>query len=428
MSEKELFPDGTPMGAWFSQDQVPALEELGKQYILTDYGIRDDGRVYTREIQSLIDEASVSGGVIVVPAGTYLTGALTFRQGVHLYVERGGVLKGSADLADYILADTRIEGQNCKYFTALINADGVDGFTMLGQGTIDGNGQKSWQAFWMRRAWNPKCTNKDEQRPRLVYLSNCRNVTIAGLRLQNSHFWTTHLYRCDHVRYVNCSIFSPAGAVAAPSTDAIDIDVCTDVLVKGCYIEVNDDGVVLKGGKGPWADTDPNNGRNERVLVEDCTFGFCHACLTCGSESIHDRNIVMRRCRINGGGNLVRLKMRPDTPQRYEYLRVEDIQGEVVNFLDIYPWTQFYDLGDREDIPLSYADHLSFFRCDMECDSFFHVLEQPDQYRLSDFHFEDLKIRARDVSFLREAVEGVTVERVALERRASNCFDRSKLL
>lgn len=150
----------------------------------------------------------------------------------------------------YDLKETRIEGETCTYFTALINADGVDGFIMCGPGTIDGNGLRSWKAFWLRRKWNPKCTNKDEQRPRLVYLSNCRNVLVADLSLQNAHFWTNHLYRCDHVKYLNCNIFSPATPVKSPSTDALDIDVCTDVLVKGCYMEVNDDSVVLKGGKG----------------------------------------------------------------------------------------------------------------------------------------------------------------------------------
>lgn len=63
----------------------------------------------------------------------------------------------------------------------------------------------------------------------------------------------------------------------APSTDAIDIDVCTDVLVKNCRMEVNDDAVVLKGGKGPWADMLQENGISERVIIEDCVYGFCHA-------------------------------------------------------------------------------------------------------------------------------------------------------
>lgn len=114
--------------------------------------------------------------MIVIPKGTFLTGALFFRQGVDLYIEEDGVLLGSDDISDYPICDTRIEGQNCKYFAALINADGIDGFKMWGKGTIDGNGLRSWKAFWLRREWNPDCTNKDEQRPRLVYISNCTNV------------------------------------------------------------------------------------------------------------------------------------------------------------------------------------------------------------------------------------------------------------
>lgn len=234
---KEFFPDGTPIDEWFYDTGIPELSELGKQYVLTQHGILDDGKVHTEEIQKLIDTAAQEGGgVIVVPAGTYLTGSLFFRQGVNLYVAEGGTLKGSDDISDYKVCETRIEGETCRYFAALVNADGLDGFTMCGPGTIDGNGLRSWKAFWLRRDWNPKCTNKDEQRPRLVYISNCANVLVADLHLQNAHFWTNHIYRSNHVKYLNCRIFSPATPVKAPSTDAIDIDVCTDFLVKNCYL------------------------------------------------------------------------------------------------------------------------------------------------------------------------------------------------
>ena len=145
-------------------------------------------------MQSVINlAAKEGGGVLVVPAGIYHTGALHFKQGVNLYVAQGGTLMGSDNIADYDLCETRMEGQNCIYFSALINADGVDGFTISGPGTIDGNGMRSWRAFWLRRKWNPKCTNKDEQRPRLVFISNSKNVTFANITLQNSHFWTSHL-------------------------------------------------------------------------------------------------------------------------------------------------------------------------------------------------------------------------------------------
>lgn len=414
-SETERFPDGTPVDPWFYDTKIPALEELGTQYVLTEYGILDDGKIYTKEIQALIDRAAeAGGGVIVVPAGTYLTGSLFFRQGVSLYVAEGAMLKGSDDISDYPVCDTRIEGESCRYFAALINADGLDGFTMCGPGTIDGNGMKSWKAFWLRRSWNPSCTNKDEQRPRLVYLSNCKNVLVAGLHLQNAHFWTNHLYRCSHVKYLGCRIFSPAAPVKAPSTDAIDIDVCRDVLVKNCYLEVNDDSVVLKGGKGPWADSAPENGSNERIIIEDCVYGFCHGCLTCGSESIHNRNIILRRIKVGAGSNLLWLKMRPDTPQRYEYITVEEIEGRITNFININPWTQFYDLKDRKDIPLSYADHIIMRNCSCECDTYFNVKKNEQQYRLSDFTLENLNIRAKENGFCADCVENIKVSNVTV--------------
>lgn len=413
---KELFPDGTPIDDWFYDIHIPDLSELGKQYVLTDYNIFDDGKIYTEEIQGLIDKAAQNGGgVIVVPAGTYMTGSLFFKQGVNLYIKKGGILKGSDDVSDYTLCQTRIEGETCKYFAALINADGIDGFTMCGDGTIDGNGLKAWKAFWLRREWNGKCTNKDEQRPRLVYISNCKNVLVANLNMQNSHYWTNHIYKSNHVKYLNCRIFSTAEPIQAPSTDAIDIDVCSDFLVKNCYMEVNDDAVVLKGGKGPWVDSAWKNGSNERVIVEDCTYGFCHGSLTCGSESIHNRNIIFRNSKAYDVLHLLWFKMRPDTPQCYEYIKVENIEGKATNFIDINPWTQFFDLGGRNDMPVSVVRNIEVLNCTCECDTYFNVKRDDGQYILSDFHFENLAITAKENGYTDGIVKNMQVKNVNIE-------------
>lgn len=420
MKKKEFFPDGISIDDWFYEVEIPKLDTLGKQYILTEYQIFDDGKVYTEKIQALIDMASVNGGgVIVVPKGTFLTGALFFKQGVHLYIEKGGVLKGSDDISDYPICETRIEGETCNYYSALINADGLDGFIMCGKGTIDGNGFRSWKAFWLRRAWNPECTNKDEQRPRLVYISKCCNVTVAQLHLQNSHFWTNHIYKSHHVKYIHCRIYSPCAPVAAPSTDGIDIDVCKDVLIKHCYFEVNDDSVVLKGGKGPTANSAPENGSNERILIEDCTYGWCHSCLTCGSESIHNRNILVRRIRVKDAVRLVWLKMRSDTPQRYEYITVEEVEGKVKHFIDICPWTQFFDMKGYEKLPLSYAENIKIKNCNCECDTYFKVKSGQGQYILSDFSFENLSIKAKNDGFSEDIIENVVIKNVNVDTQ--NC-------
>ncbi len=415
---EERFPDGTIIDPWFYDLRIPSLSELGKPYSFQEYGIADDGSLQTEAIQHLIDKAyAEGGGVIVVPAGTYRTGALYFPDSVNLYVEKGGILKGSEDIRDYPLCRTRIEGQTCVYFPALINVKGAKGFVLAGEGTIDGSGERYWEEFWLRREWNPDCTNKDAQRPRLLYISDSEDVLIANVTFQNAALWTTHIYRCTHVKYIGCRMLSPHEGIKAPSTDAIDIDVCTDVLVKNCYMAVNDDAVALKGGKGPWADQDPGNGGNERILIEDCEYGFVHGCLTFGSESVYDRNILFRRITVSEGYNLLWMKFRPDTPQCYEYVRMEDIKGKTANFLNINPWRQFFDLQGRTDLPVSAGRHITIRNCDFECDTFFNVKEDETHYHLSGFTMEDLKIRAADITFEPSFIEDFRSANIRLEKK-----------
>lgn len=388
----ETWPDGTVMDAWFQDTTKVDVKTLGRQYVLTDYGVMmGSSELQTAKIQAVIDRcASEGGGVVVVPQGTYMTGALFFKQGTHLHVSEGGTLKGSDRIIDYPVLTTRIEGETCKYFSALINADGLDGFTISGKGTIDGNGLKYWQEFWIRRSWNRQCTNKDAQRPRLTYVSNCRNVTIQDVHLINSAFWTNHVYKSDHVRYLDCYIFAPTENIyepepkrGGPSTDAIDIDVCSDVMVNGCFMHVNDDAVVLKGGKGTWADKDSTNGPCERILIQNCRYGRVHGCLTLGSESLHDRNIILRNCYAESANRVLWLKMRPDTPQHYEYILVENITGECGSFLYIYPWTQFFQPGDRE-MPLSRCNNVTMRNITVTSKTPWNV-KLSDKYVLEDF-------------------------------------------
>ena len=429
----DQWPDGSEIGEWFKQTTSVDIQTLGKAYHVTDYGVVNDGKLHTTEMQALINKvASEGGGVIVIPEGTYMTGAIFFKQGVHLHLYDGATLMGSSDPSDYPIIKTRIEGETCLYYSALINADGLDGFTISGKGTIDGNGYTFWKHFWERRSWNPQCTNKDEQRPRLVYISNSKNVQIDGVKLQNSAFWTTHIYNSENVKLLRLHIYSPEKPVKAPSTDAIDLDVVKNVLVKDCYMSVNDDAVAIKGGKGPYADywrtpyegIDINkypemigDGSNENIIIEDCEYGFCHGCLTLGSESVYDHNIILRRIKVTEANNLLWLKMRPDTPQTYEYVMVEDIEGNGKNFLLVAPWTQFYDLKGRESIPMSYSNHITMRNITFDCNVFFNVKQNEDQYHLSNFTFENLAITAQNTEFHQEYVENFTVKNVKAEKK-----------
>lgn len=391
---QENFPDGTPVSDWFRKNELTDINKLGKQYRITDYNVINDSTVIqTEKIQNIIDKAHLNGGgVIIIPKGTFLSGSLFFKSQTHLHLEEGAILKGSDDISNFPVVMTRMEGQTLKYFAALINANKVDGFTISGKGTINGNGLRYWKSFWLRREINPKCTNMDEMRPRLIFISSSKDVQLSGVNLINSPFWTTHLYKCENIKLLNLYIFSPDKPVKAPSTDAVDIDACANVLIKNCYLSVNDDAVSLKGGKGPTADKDKHNGENKNIIIEDCTYGFCHSALTFGSEAIHNRNIIFRRCTINKAQRLFWLKMRPDTPQNYEYILVENITGNATKFIDINPWTQFFDLKGQKEIPLSYSSNVTMRNIKFECDVLFDV-KNSDQYKLSDFTFENLDIK-----------------------------------
>lgn len=407
---EQLFPDGTPIPAWFSDTAKVDVDTLGKRYVITEHGVASDSTIIqTEQIQAVIDKAAAEGGgLVVIPRGTFLSGSLFFKQGTHLYLEEGAKLKGSDRIRNFKLVRTRMEGQTLDYFAALVNADSINGFTIAGKGTIDGNGTNYWEEFWIRRQYNRQCTNLEAMRPRLVYISNCQNVTVQDVHLVNSPFWTNHIYRSEYVRYLDCYIYAPTSGIKAPSSDAIDLDVCKNVLIKGCYMSVNDDAVVLKGGKGTWADKDPDNGPNSNIIIEDCTYGKVHGCLTLGSESLHDRNVILRRCTFSDANRVLWLKMRPDTPQHYEYVTIEDVSGDCASFLVVRPWTQFFKPEEREDMPLSKCNNIVIRNAKVKSRNFFDV-GKSDKYHLTDFTFENCEVEDEKQAFDKTLIDNCTV-------------------
>ena len=186
-------------------------------------------------------------------------------------------------------------------------------------------------------------------------------------------------------------------------------------------MSVNDDAVALKGGKGPLADKDERNGENLNIIIEDCTYGFCHGVLTLGSESIHNRNIILRRLKVHNAERLLWLKMRPDTPQDYEYVLVEDIEGsDIGNFLFVRPWTQFFDLKGEKASRNSYSRNITMRNINLECDNFFNVGAAENRgnvnaftYKLSDFTFENLNIKGKKfLSIDTSVIEHFTLKNV----------------
>ncbi len=138
--------------------------------------------------------------------------------------------------------------------------------------------------------------------------------------------------------------------------------------------------------------------------------------LTCGSEAIHNRNIVMRDCHIENAMRVLWLKMRPDTPQKYEFVSVENVDGNAYSLIYVKPWKQFFDLKGRKDVPLSYCDNISLKNIKLKCDVFFDV--SPGEYdKLSKFTFENLDITAKNANYDKTVVDGFTLSNVKVNQK-----------
>ena len=326
------------------------MNSAPRRFLITEFGaVADAKTLNTVAIQKTIDAASAAGGgVVVVPPGTFLSGSIFLKKGAELWLDEGAVLLGSTRIDDYPKRETRIEGHFEPWRMALVNAEHLEHVRIGGKGHLDGNGVPFWEAFWQRRKENPRCTNLEVERPRLMFIDRCQDVRIEGIALQDSGFWNLHLYRCREVTIEGISITIPSSAklnVRGPSTDGIDVDSCQNVTIRRCYISNNDDNIALKGSKGPLADQDADSPPVENILVEDCEMGDGNGLITCGSEATTIRNVTVRNCKMSGRATLLTLKLRPDTPQHYENIVMDGITlaggGRLINCA---PWTQFFDL------------------------------------------------------------------------------------
>jgi len=247
-----------------------------KRFDATKYGAVGDGTTLaTAALQRALDAAaSAGGGTVELPQGTYVSGALSLKSHTHLVISAGAKLLGTTDKAAYPLVDTRAAGIEMKWPAALLNVDGQTDVSIEGAGTIDGNGKTWWDAFWTRVPDYEKrglrwAVDYDVQRPELIRVYRSHGIRIGGgLLLKRSAFWTVHIaYSTDAtVSGVTIRDNDPVDGLG-PSTDGVDIDSSSHVLVEKVDIANNDDGICLKAGMN--ADGLRVNRPTEDVVIRD---------------------------------------------------------------------------------------------------------------------------------------------------------------
>ena len=223
-----------------------------KVFAVSTFGAVPDGKTNsTRAIQNAIDDCSRKGGGIVsFEKGEYVTGALFLRNNVHLRIDAGVTLLGSQDERDYPKLPTRVAGIEMPWPAALINVNDAKNVKISGGGTIDGRGQMWWDKYWaLRKEYEPKglrwASDYDAERVRLMVIWQSSDVTIENLIFKRSGFWTVQVVYSDHVTVDGIKISDNGG----PSTDGIDVDSSSHVLIQNCDIDNNDDDICLKSGR-----------------------------------------------------------------------------------------------------------------------------------------------------------------------------------
>ena len=260
---------------------LSSLNATARDYIVTDYGARSDTSVQcTAVLQQCIDLCSRNGGGrVVIPAGHYKTGTIQLRSNVNLHLELGATLYGSTDLHDYRRMTTTYKSLRTHTPTIqLIYADSVHDVVIDGYGTIDGRG-----SVFPKQSWN----DEGITRPHLLRFIQSSDITLKDVTLRNSGCWMQHYLACDRVRIDGIRVVNRNNY----NNDALDLDGCHDVIVRGISADSDDDGITLKS-------TSPR--LCEDIVIADCVLSsHCNA-VKLGTETnggfrnIAIRNIVVR--------------------------------------------------------------------------------------------------------------------------------------
>jgi polygalacturonase len=245
---------------------------------VTNYGAIGDGaKDNTTNIQNTINAANAAGGGIVeIPAGTFLSGPITLLSSINLRVDADAMLQ-MLPLGIYPGGAT-----NAQTF---IGCKGVHDLEISGWGKIDGQG-----AAW----WSARTTNSKLVRPMMLNLYSANRLFIHDITFQNPPYH--HCGLRENGGNITISNLTVNTVSPSPNTDGLNF-VGTNSVIENCHISCGDDNIAL-------GDTGPINDR----LITNCVFGFGHGVSLGSSVRNGVSNLVVANCSFNGGTFGLRLK------------------------------------------------------------------------------------------------------------------------
>lgn len=333
-----LFPLTMAASAWETQykqieKSIRVPEFTDRTYNITKYGasLKASAAKNQKAINKAIDACSkAGGGRVIVPAGTWKTGAVRLKSHVNLVLEKGATLFFEFDRKLYPLVETRWEGVDCINYSPMVYAYKETDIAITGEGTIDGNG--SDETWWLMSGKAPKSKDiivKEKQqypggradllkmaedgvpvekrvfgpgkglRPQLVNFNHCDGVLIDGVTMLRSPFWVIHPSLCKNVTVRNVKVYNEG-----PNGDGCDPESCENVLIENCIFDTGDDCIAIKsgrnedgreGGKGRYAGIPSKN-----IIVRNCVMKDGHGGVVIGSEiSGGCNNVFVENCKMD---------------------------------------------------------------------------------------------------------------------------------
>lgn len=325
-----LFPLGIHAQGWDSTayrqiEKRISIPTFGnRSFVITRYGasIQATAAQNQRAINKAITACSeAGGGKVIIPEGTWKTGAITLKSHVNIVVEKGATLLFAFDTKLYPIVKTRWEGMDCMNYQPCIYAYQAKDIAITGEGTIDGNGSnETWWKMCGKDAfgWTPEVKESQKvgrpllfqmsegnvpveqrnlkgkgMRPQLIQFYQCERILVQGITLLRSPFWVIHPLFCKNVTIQHVKIWNEG-----PNGDGCDPESCEDVLIEGCTFHTGDDCIAIKSGRN--ADGRKWNVPSQNIIIRNCKMEDGHGGVVIGSEiSGGCRNVFVENCEMD---------------------------------------------------------------------------------------------------------------------------------
>lgn len=285
-----------------------------RDFDVTKFGAASDG---TNDCTKAFAEAiaachAAGGGRVVVPAGTYLSGAIHLKSRVNLHLTKGATIKFSTDPKKFLPVVFSRDVAEMMNYSPFVYAFEQHDIAVTGEGTLDGQASKSVWPSWVNKEKSGISGEALEEmgrknlpvaqrimgenhfiRPNFVEPVRCRNVLIEGITITDSPMWVLHPLYSTNVTIRGVTINSHG-----KNNDGCDPDSCKDVLITDCTFDTGDDCIAVKAGRDH--DGRRVNIPSEDIVIQNCRFKDGHGGVTMGSETSGGiRNVFAENCHFD---------------------------------------------------------------------------------------------------------------------------------